>query len=118
MEKKEDHLGNSQNNGEDIPVMEELMDMEHVAKPDLPRHVAIEQPDGSAFITDNVQAEMTCKCGKSKMWMHAGQISTPCPYCRRVWLAVHQRKTGNFKFIHYNAWWRTFWYKMIGRSPV
>lgn len=95
-----------------------LEDTSYVAKPDQERHTAVEQPDGSTFITDNVQAEMTCRCGKSKMWMHAGQISTPCPYCRRVWLAVHQRKTGEFKFVHYNVWWRTFWYRVIGRSPV
>ncbi|MGD9156778.1 MAG: hypothetical protein PVG39_00090 [Desulfobacteraceae bacterium] len=103
---------------EDIPVMEEFMDADHIAKPDTVKIVAIKQPDGSTFITDNVQAEMTCKCGKSKLWMHAGQISTPCPYCRRQYLAVHHLKTGQFKFIHCNAWWRTLWYKMIGRSQA
>lgn len=87
----------------------------NVAKPDEPQCRSIKQPDGSIFITDSVEVNFVCKCGLAQMYLHAGQISTPCPYCRRVWLAKHNPKTGQFKFIHYSAWWRTLWYALIGR---
>jgi hypothetical protein len=74
------------------------LDSKYRVKPDKPK------------IINSISAQFVCKCRLNSIYLHDGQVSKPCPVCGRQWKAKHNSKTGRFRFIHYNVWWRRLFY--------